>query len=58
MSKELLEQAAKEDKMMFQDPGVIEFTIEYEDIHKSLSFLNVTLTRSLSTLYSMHIRKI
>ncbi|CAD7081573.1 unnamed protein product [Hermetia illucens] len=47
-SKELLENTAREEKTIFQDPGTIEFTIEYEDIHRSLSFLDVTLTRSLS----------
>lgn len=46
-TKTHLESEAKKDKDKYNEPGLIEITIEYENIFRSLSYLEVTLTRSL-----------
>lgn len=47
-SQEILEEKARQDKLAYNDPGKIEFTIEFEDEYRSLSYLEVTLTGSLN----------
>lgn len=46
------------EKLKFRNSGTLELTSEYEVIHKSLSYLEITITRSLhNSLYTNWYKK-